>query len=83
MLKPEDWGRDLTGNKYTPVKCTLPPAPDKLLNVIRCNCKSNYDNKKCTCRKHGLECSQSCGSCRGIGCSNSPTLAEFDIDGYL
>jgi len=83
ILKPEDWGWDLTGNKYTYVKCTLPPAPDKLLNVIRCNCKSNCDNKKCTCRKHGLKCSQSCGSCGGIGCSNSPTVAELDIDGYL
>jgi hypothetical protein len=30
-----------------------------------------------------LECSQSCGSCRGVGCSNSPTLAEIEIDGYV
>jgi hypothetical protein len=82
-LKPEDWGWDLTANKYTPIKCTLPPAPDTLLNVIRCNCKSSCDNKKCSCRRHGLECSQSCGSCRGVGCSNSPTLAEIEIDGYV
>ncbi|WAR22051.1 hypothetical protein MAR_016025 [Mya arenaria] len=34
MPKPEEWGWDLTGNNYTPVKCALPPAPANLLNVI-------------------------------------------------
>ena len=54
---------------------TLQPAPDNILNIIKCNCKANCDSKRCTCRKSGLECSMACGECRGM-CSNGISQIE-------
>ena len=79
-LAPEDWGWELVKDHLLPVKADLPPAPEKLLQIIRCNCKQNCDTKRCSCRKHGLDCSVGCGECRGVSCSNSAGLADIDID---
>ncbi|XP_045211013.2 uncharacterized protein LOC123562441 [Mercenaria mercenaria] len=84
-LDPLEWGWEVSDNILSPVKMTLPPAPEYLLKVIRCSCKTGCDSKRCTCRKHGLECSVGCGICRGVSCSNSPTLTELtaeDEDSY-
>ena len=67
--------------RMLPVKTSLPPAPEKLLKVIRYNCKTTCDTKKCTCRKYGLECSNASGDCKRISCSNSLRLKEVqEID---
>ena len=76
-LNPLDYGWYICHEKMAPVKTSLAPAPDQLLKIIRCNCKLNCDSKKCTCRKHGLECSNGCGNCKGISCSNSPTFTDL------
>lgn len=78
-LDPLDYGWEMSGGLMMPVKSDIPPAPDSLLQVIRCKCKTGCDSKKCTCRKNGLECTIACGDCRGIACSNSPTIAECEI----
>ncbi|CAG2201575.1 unnamed protein product [Mytilus edulis] len=54
-IHPIYWGWYTSGNKLLPIRSTLPPAPDKLLKTIRCNCKQNCDSKRC--RKHGIDCS--------------------------
>ena len=38
-----------------------PAAPDYLLKVIRCNCKSTCSTLSCTWMKHGIKCSLACG----------------------
>ncbi|XP_076444211.1 uncharacterized protein LOC143282453 [Babylonia areolata] len=77
-LAPEFWGWHLSSGQLEPRQTDLPPAPEDLLKVIRCNCKTDCSSKRCTCRKHGLGCSVACGRCKGLGCSNSPTLEEMD-----
>ena len=62
---PEDWGWELAGDSLQPIKIDLPPAPEKLLQIIRCNCKHNCDTKRCS---YGLDCSVGCGECRGVSC---------------
>lgn len=57
---------------------TLPPAPDRLLKCIRCCCKMNCDNRRCTCRKHGLTRTAACGECHGISCSNKDGIDPSD-----
>lgn len=71
-LQAEDWGWKLKDGKLLPVTTHLPAAHESLLNIVRCNCKSNCSTLRCSCRKHGLECSPACGSCRGTSCFNSP-----------
>ena len=70
-LNPSDFGWDISNGKMMPIKMKNQPAPQRLLSIIRCNCKTNCDNKRCTCKKHGLDCNLSCGECRGQNCSNS------------
>lgn len=77
-LNPEHWGWHIEDNKLLPIRTTLPPAPERLLRIIRCNCKFNCDTKRCSCRKHGIDCSSACGECRGISCSNSSNITPSD-----
>ncbi|CAC5372602.1 unnamed protein product [Mytilus coruscus] len=78
-MDPTDYGWEIKRGKLCPILMELPPAPDKLLNIIRCNCKQNCDTKRCVCRKNGLQCSVGCGECRGLNCSNSVPIAESDF----
>ena len=79
QLDPLDWGWTMSNGKLVPVKTCLPAAPDELINVIRCKCKSNCDNRRCSCRKHGLQCTTACTDCRGRSCSNAEQVeAEED-----
>lgn len=81
-LDVTDWGWSVENNQCIPIKSDQPPAPDELLKVIKCKCKTGC-TKRCTCRKHGLECSSSCTECMGKNCQNSPTMQPIrqeDID---
>ncbi|KAH3890527.1 hypothetical protein DPMN_014611 [Dreissena polymorpha] len=64
-LDAVDWGWEISDNKLMQGGTHL-PALEPLLKVIRCNCQQNCDSTRCTCRKHGLDCSQGCGNCRGM-----------------
>jgi len=77
-LLPEDWGWQLQGGQLLPVLTDLPPAPPVLLDVIRCKCKADCSTSRCSCRKHGLECSSACSECHGILCSNSTAVEVYD-----
>ncbi|KAH3706159.1 hypothetical protein DPMN_065539 [Dreissena polymorpha] len=60
----------------------MPPAPSELVAIIRwkckTNCDTNCDSKRCSCKKHGLECSIACKKCKGSSCSNS-LQNELDV----
>lgn len=77
---PTMWGWYIAGGKLLPTKSAMPPAPERLLKIIRCNCKVNCETKRCTCRKHGLDCSIGCGQCRGVSCTNSSICTETDVE---
>ena len=76
-LPPIDWGwkETIHRNKkfLTPITTTKPIAPENILKVIRCKCKSKKrqcETNVCTCRKNGIKCMAACGGCRGENCSN-------------
>ena len=75
-MKERDWGWMTKDENVVPVMTFLPPAPDELLRVIRCNCTTDCSTARCSCRMHSLECSPACGQCRCIGCANS-TAADI------
>ena len=61
------------------------PAPEELLNVIRCNCKSTSRNQcglrtNCACLNNGLVCVTACGGCNGMDCCNSTRRDDLDED---
>ena len=80
-LQPEEWGWSVGEGGLMPMHTDLPPAPDELLQIIRCNCQTDCGSMRCTCKKHNVKCYPACGNCRGSGCMNSDNLAcdeEYD-----
>ena len=74
-LDPLDWGWQIVNDELVPVKTDIEAAPDYLLNVVRCNCKTTSartcdKNTNCSCQKNGLRCVSACGDCRGVSCCN-------------
>ena len=68
------WGWKIQDGRLRPVLTDEAPAPDEILNAIRCNCKvsskSPYGGSRCFCRSNGLYCVAACGDCRGMECQN-------------
>ncbi len=79
-LLPVEWGWKESDGGPTPVYTDLPPAPDELLQVVRCNCRSDCSSLKCTCRMHNVKCSLACGNCKGSGCMNSDQVTDVELD---
>lgn len=71
-LSPTQCGWRIANGRFVPITTDFPAAPADLLKVIRCSCKGSCATKRCSCRKHGLQCSSSCKGCCGVSCSNSP-----------
>ena len=63
-LVPEEWGFKIKEGKMLPIQTFLSPAPIKLMDMIKCNCGAGCSSGRCTCKKHGLQCSCACGECK-------------------
>ena len=59
-MDPCDWGWQVIAGKLLPVMSDLKPAPQSLLKITRCSCKSDFKMIKCTCRKLEPTCSSVC-----------------------
>jgi hypothetical protein len=59
---------------------TLQTAPDFILNINKCNCKTNCDSKRCTCRKSGLDYSMTCGECREMRSNGISQIKEDEVE---
>ena len=58
----EQYGWVKRDDKYEEVTTTSPPAPDAIVNIIKCNCqKSNCSNLLCSAKKAVLICTDMCG----------------------
>lgn len=71
-LNPKQWGWKAVNNYLVPIGTTDPPLPENLLKQISCGCKTGCNSASCTCRKHGLRCSDLCSNCTETMCSNIP-----------
>ena len=74
-LDPREWGWKMFKGALCPIKTDQDAAPQYLLKVIRCKCKTSSTNTcgertLCSCRTNGLPCVSACGDCRGISCCN-------------
>ena len=69
-LNPKDWGWEIQDDILFPVYTNAAAAPEELLNIVKCNCKTDCTSARCSCRRHGLVCTTGCGECRGESCTN-------------
>lgn len=76
-LNPTQWGWKVVNNQLVPIESQDPPMPENLLKQISCGCKTGCNTNLCTCRKHGLECSDLCANCSDAACSNI-TIKTFN-----
>ena len=42
-LNPQEWGWKLDDESFMPIMTDKAPAPDELLNIIRCNLSGNIE----------------------------------------
>ena len=79
-MAPTDWGWKVEGGNLIPVMTDKSPAPEVLLQMIHCNCSAPCNTLRCTCRKHGLECTSACGHCQEGNCENVSNVLEIEAD---
>lgn len=76
-ISPEKWGWQFDSGLMKPIPMNQPPAPENLLQMLFCTCKSGCGTA-CGCRKSGLNCSVACVHCSGNSCSNPSPLVRID-----
>ena len=73
LPSPDNFGWKLEDNKWFPVIPTLPPAPEAVIQLVKCGCATKRcSTNRCQCRKANLSCTDLCSCCdRGDICENS------------
>lgn len=49
----------LTG-MMKPITTEVPPAPEAIIEMVRCQCKSDCSSQRCSCRSKNLRCTDLC-----------------------
>ena len=77
---PNEYGWIWDENKeiFEPVMTTNPPAPDSIMELTSCGCKTGCQTDRCRCRKNELLYTE---ICRCKDCEN--TDIEFDKPDYV
>jgi hypothetical protein len=70
-LDPCQWGWHLVNGSLEPVATNLPLAPDIVLKMIKCQCRTGCTSALCSCRLNGHTCVSACSNCQGLTCANS------------
>ena len=56
----DTYGWERKDNKWQPVMTQLSPAPEAVIQLVKCNCIKERSNNRCDCRKAGLKCADFC-----------------------
>lgn len=73
-IDPLQWGWHLSDGQLLPTMTDLQVAPDDLLKIVRCKCKTTCATMMCSCRKLGHTCFSACEHCHGKLCTNTDNL---------
>ena len=63
------WVRDPETNILSPNYCLLPPAPEDVLEFVKCGCTTTCSKNICSCYKAGVPCTPLC-KCSDDECLN-------------
>lgn len=85
---PLECGWEVKGSVLHPqysLQGQMPPAPEEIMNLIKCACKTGCSTALCTCTKHLLSCTMFCKCSKSSRCMNPQTVSvridEADTDG--
>ena len=60
-LDPTTHGWTLKENRtYHPVVSTVPPAPEAVVELVKCSCVASRCSGRCSCKSHNLPCTELC-----------------------
>ena len=78
---PKDfgWCWDEETYSYEGIMTTLPPAPESVIDLSLCRCKTKCVSLRCVCRKNGMSCSEMCFCENCENCKND-SLCELDYE---
>lgn len=69
------WGWKKKGDMLIPIPMDIAVAPENILKIISCGCKTTCGNR-CGCRKNVGYCSPMCSPCNGQTCTNTEILND-------
>ena len=76
-IDPNAWGWILSYGSLLPNPTGLPPASDKLVRIVSCNCKAGCI-RGCGCRRAGI--APQSATCTGLECNNALALTDISKD---
>ena len=76
-LDPTKYGYEAD---LAPIPSTLPPAPQSIMDVMQCGCKTNCSTNRCRCQRLQTPCSELC-DCSPEMCINDEEDGHEDVDG--
>ena len=81
-LDPLSMGWKIQDNKYLPILSQIPPAPDAVLQLVRCTCEKSQCSKRCSCRSNNVVCTELCKCGRDVdNCMNiEPPVIGEDLE---
>ena len=59
-IDPSTHGRYMENEFYYSVSSLLKPAPDELLELVKCSGQKNCASSRCTCKRHEMPCTELC-----------------------
>lgn len=74
------WYQDASG-ELLPLLTQLPLAPQSILQLVKCSCRTSLCRKRCSCRDQGIACTELC-RCQGDSdmCNNVSVDVETSSD---
>ena len=78
----ETFGWKLEDDKWVPVMTSLPPAPEAIIQLVKCGCiKTLRSTNRCNCRKAELQCTNLCSCVDSDLCDNQLDTDAEDEEG--
>ena len=72
-----------TNGQILPVTTKVLPAPQAVIELVRCKCKTDCSTLRCSCRKNNLPCTElcscdtRCANSSFTSCVKSPSIGSF------
>ena len=72
LLDPLENGyhRDSDDGQLQPTTTDVPPAPEAIVELVRCQCKGNCSSNRCSCKSKNLPCTDLCLCNAEMQCEN-------------
>ena len=80
-VDPTEWGWKIKEDCHVPVTSQLPAAPDEILEIIHCGCKTGCKQHQCSCVRHGIMCGPGCVNCTD-NCENKANSDDWTVIRY-